>query len=191
MRQRCLSQTLLFAFHHYCGARIAEQLARIHLDKKSGATLAVTSLHSGSEVLLHAIPEKAEVIVNYRSQSPQVMKQMEREVHRVVEEESEGYGISFDTKIFCNAPCGTQDIERPIIKELADVITDLGGKVRFAEGGCTNANSAIASGISSVAIGSSNRDFLEHTPDEYMEISDAHKCIQSVYLLLLRIDGKE
>ena len=67
MRQRCLSQTLLFAFHHYCGARIAEQLARIHLDKKSGATLAVTSLHSGSEVLLHAIPEKAEVIVNYRS----------------------------------------------------------------------------------------------------------------------------
>lgn len=172
-------------------ARMAEALEKIPLSEKTGDTLAVTNIHGGSKSNLHLIPGEAELIVNYRSRSPEAMASMEEQVHSLAMEEAQQSGIRYEIEVLCDSPCGEQSPERTIVKALDEVITSLGGKTRYAGGGSTNANVPTAAGISSVAIGSSNRDFGEHTLEEFMETEEVYKSVQSVYLLILRIDGKE
>ncbi len=171
------------------GAEMVNQIKNIDLPLESGATLAVTMFSSGNEENPHTIPETADVIVNYRCRSSLDLQRIDEQLLRLVWEICNRAEILYNIETLCDIPAGTQSREVGIVRALAEVIRDLGGEARYAEGGCTNANAAIHAGIPAVAVGSSNIDYREHTLQEYMEVEKARICIEEIYLLILRLSA--
>lgn len=168
-------------------AAAADRIGRLPL--QGTQTIAVTSFRAGNGTAIHAIPESAELIVNYRAAAPEEYAVIGDVFDDILSSVQAQYGIAFTREVLCDVPCGTQNTDLPLIHMLHGVIEDLGGTVRYAGGGCTNANIPISVGIPAVALGSGPKDYGEHSLVEYMDITHLDKALLAPILLLLRMSS--
>lgn len=168
-------------------AETAERVGALTL--RGTQTIAATAFHAGSSSAIHAIPDQADLTVNYRATSPEEFAAIGDAFNKVLSDTAAKHDIHFTREILCSVPCGSQDPALPLIRTLHSVIESLGGTVRYAAGGCTNANVPIARGIPAVAMGSGPADYGEHSLAEYMDVTHLDKALLAPVLLILRLSG--
>ncbi len=209
-------KTLRYTFHGLSGhsmghfgviAQCAHALGRaiatisdIEVPEEPRSCFAVTSVKGGTLEGLHAIPEEVSFIINYRSNTSEVLKQIEDQVEDAVSKaclkENQRWGkegeITYSSEILCEAPAGTQEADTPLVRAFAEVVRFMKEEPEYTKGGCTNANVPVGKGIPAVCMGGGIKmDMNVHSLKELFPVKDAYKCPQAAYLLILLAAGTQ
>ena len=116
------------------------------------------------------------------------------------QEETERWGkdtITWDKKLLCDVPGGTQDANSPLVETAYLGLTSLGVEPVFYKGGCTNANVAVAKGIPAICMGrayapdENSKNIMNHSVQEKFPIEGAYKAIQQAFMVLMMAAGIE
>lgn len=186
----------------HAAARAAAKIASFQVPENPRTTFCVSSCHAGNYAGVHAIPQKATITINYRSNDPAELERLDKRIFEAVreacKEETERWGkdtITWDSRLLCDIPAGTQDVHSPIVEGLYAVIGQLGLSPCFLRGGATNCSIALAEGIPSVCMssyypaGDVSIHTLDHTLDERFPVAGAYKGVQELLLLTLLCTG--
>lgn len=183
-------------------SEIACQISAIQVPEEPKTTVVVSNIHSGNPNVTNAIPESAELTVDFRSNSKKWMEYLDETIREIVqkcidEEKSrwdlpeKQIDLNFEEKVLLDIPGGEQHQDEPLVKMLEEAILEVDGTPYYAKGGCCNSNVAIAYGIPTVAMGTSNLELGEHTVDEFMPTDHIYKCTQEIFLMVLKAGGYE
>ncbi len=188
----------------HAAARAAAKIADFQVPAEPRTTFCVSNIHGGNQAGVHAIPQQATIIINYRSNSPEVLADLDQRIFNAIreacDEETKRWGqdvITWDSKLYCDIPAGTQDIHSPIIEGLHSVIGSLGLTPVFLRGGATNCSIAIAEGIPAVCMSSYyspdgvEYNTMDHTLAEKYPVAGAYKGVQAALLTALLCTGAE
>lgn len=181
-------------------AEIASEISQFEVPKEPKTVVVVTSLHAGDDRVIHAIPDTASFIVNYRSNSRTWMEKLDYDIETLVKarleeeklkwkEAGREVELSYSCELLCNVLGGEQSEDCEIVRALDEAIRELGGEPYYAKGGCCNSNVPISMGIPAVAIGTSNLELGEHTLDEFTPADHIYKCTQEILLMVLKMGG--
>lgn len=159
-------------------------------------TTFTVSLASGGQAI-HGIAQSANFKINMRSDSAEVLAQMEQQALAAfqlgADAENARWGkpgvvqVAF-TKIM-DVPAGSQPENCRMVQaaKLATLACGITPQPRL--GGCTNSNMPIASGIPAVTLGRGGTEYGTHTLDEWFDPAGVHVCEQKSLLLLLALAG--
>ena len=186
----------------HAAARAAAAIADLSVPSDPKTTFAVSNFHAGNPSSMHAIPAEASIIVNYRSNDPETLEKLHGRIFEIIkkaaDDETRRWGkdtITWDYKVHCDVPAGSQDAHAPIVDDLAAVIQHLGCRPTLLPGGATNLNITVSKGIPSVCMGttwspdSMPVPTLDHTLSEWFPTDGAYKAVQALILLLLGQTG--
>lgn len=194
--------TMANALH--AAARAVAKIADFQVNDNPKTTFCVSNFHAGNDSGVHAIVPKATIKFNFRSNSAELLNELDERIFKAIQEacdeETARWGkdtITWDSKIYCDVPAGTQDPHIPIVESVYSVIEHLGMKPNFLQGGSTNCNMAIDKGIPAICIGRGY--YPEGTPvqtfvhnlNEKYPIEGAYKGVQETYLMALLCAGVE
>ena len=116
-------------------------------------TIAVTNFHAGNEDGIHAIVDRAEIKMNFRSNGQKELMELKAHVLKAIEEACEeetrrwGKDAITATIQYIDDQAGTQDIRSEIIQCTYAAIEQFGLTPSFDEGGSTNASCPILRGV--------------------------------------------
>lgn len=181
-------------------SEMAVKIGAIPVPGEPKTIVAVTSLRAGDEAVIHAIPDTASFIVNYRSNSKAWMEKLDAEIEHIVKETlsaerekwmalGENLCLDYSSELLCDMLGGEQADDCEIVKALDEAIREVGGSPYYAKGGCCNSNVPISMGIPAVAIGTSNLERGEHTLEEFTPTEHIYKCTQEIFLMALKMGG--
>ena len=185
-------------------ARAVAKIAEFRVPEDPRTTFCVSNFHAGTDAGVHAFPAEASIKINFRSNSQEELERLDERIFRAVEEacgeEAARWGrdrITWDRKIFCDVPAGTQDPHAPIVEAAMEALRYDGQEPFLYRGGSTNANMSIAHGVPAVVIGrgwydpGAPRDNRNHTPEENFPIRNAYKAVQAAFLTAMMAAGTE
>ncbi|MBQ2650587.1 MAG: M20/M25/M40 family metallo-hydrolase [Clostridia bacterium] len=188
---------------HAAGRAVAK-IAALKVAKDPRTTFCVSNFHAGNDAGVHAIPPKATIKFNFRSNSAELLDDLNDRIFAAIQEacdeETACWGkdtITWDSKIYCDVPAGTQDVHAPIVEGVYSVIEHLGIEPVINRGGSTNCNMAIGKRIPAICIGrgyypkGTKVDTLVHNLGEKYPIEGAYKGVQETYLMALLCAGVE
>lgn len=182
---------------HAAGRAIAE-IAEIRVPEFPKTTVEVTGCFAGSYASIHAIVQKATVLLNFRSNDQQELMKLKEKIFNAVEracrEETERWGkdvITYDYRHVCDVNAGNQDSHAPIVEAAMAISNFLGcEEPALAEGGSTNCNRALEAGLPAVCLGMGELyDTKCHTLQEQFMEEEAFKGCQQVLILALLCAG--
>lgn len=186
---------------HAAGRAVAK-IADLQVPESPRTTFCVSNVHGGNDAGVHAIPPVASIKINYRSNDPAQLQILESRIDAAVEaacaEETARWQrdtVTWEKKIYCDIPAGTQDAHMPMAEGLYAVLARLGMRPVFRRGGATNASIAIAMGIPALCMGShyspdeKEIPTFDHTLNERFPIEGAYKGVQAALLTALLCAG--
>lgn len=187
----------------HAAARAVAKIADFQVPEDPRTTFCVSNFHAGNDAGIHAIVPKATIKFNFRSNSAEVLEELNDRIFKAIQEacdeETARWGkdtITWDSKQFCDVPAGKQDIHAPMVEATylaAKKFSPDPDKVYFNQGGSVNGNMAVSRGLPCVTIGGGLFDNKCHNLDEFFPVEGAYRCPQEVFLILLLcagIDGK-
>ena len=186
----------------HAAARAVAKISDFQVNEYPRTTFCVSNFHAGNDAGIHAIVPKATIKFNFRSNSSELLQELDDRIFRAIQEacdeETARWGkdtITWDSKIVCDVPAGTQDEHAPIVESVYAVIEHLGVTPKLVRGGCTNCNVAIDKGIPAICISHTySPDGIPaniHSVDEKFPIAGAFKAVQETYLMALLCSGVE
>lgn len=207
-------QTYEFNFYgiggHACGqfAKVANPLGaagraiakinELRVPEDPMTTYAVTGAFAGSYESIHAIVNKATILLNFRSNSQEELEKLRKEIFRCIEEgcaeETARWGrdtITYDYRHVCDVNAGAQDEHVSIVEGAYLVSQYLGcAQPKLSKGGSTNCSRALEAGLPAVCLGGTDAyDSKCHTLAEQFMEKDAFKGCQQTLLLALLCAG--
>ena len=188
----------------HAAARAVGKIADFVVPSDPKTSFCVSNFHGGNDAGVHAIAPKATIKFNFRSNSQEELAKLRDNIFRAVEEacqeETERWGkdtITWDKKLLCDVPGGTQDANSPLVETAYLGLTSLGVEPVFYKGGCTNANVAVAKGIPAICMGRAyapdedSKNIMNHSVHEKFPIEGAYKAIQQAFMVLMMAAGIE
>ncbi|MEA4920531.1 MAG: M20/M25/M40 family metallo-hydrolase [Clostridiaceae bacterium] len=184
----------------HAAARAVAKIADFQVPEDPKTTFCVSNFHAGNDAGVHAIVPKATIKLNFRSNSAEILEELNDRVFKAIQEacdeETARWGkdtITWDCKQYCDVPAGNQDVHAPLVEATYLTAAHLVGseKVKFGHGGSVNGNMAVARGLQCVTIGGGPYDVKCHNLEEFFPIEGAYKCPQEVMILLLLASGIE
>ena len=185
-------------------ARAVAKIAEFRVPEDPRTTFCISNFHAGTDAGVHAFPAEASIKINFRSNSQEELEILDERIFRVVEEaceeETARWGcdrITWDRKIFCDVPAGTQDPHAPIVEAAMEVLRYVGQEPFLYRGGSTNGNMTIAAGLPAVVIGrgwydpGAPRDNRNHTLEENFPERNAYRAVQAAFLTAMLAAGTE
>ena len=180
----------------HAAARAAAKIAQMEVPQDPKTTFAVSNFHAGNMAGMHAIPAECSIVVNYRSNDPEVLEKLHDRIFAIMQEacdeETARWGkdvITWSHRCHCDVPAGSQDAHSPLVERLGAVIRLMGREPRLLPGGATNCNISISRGIPSVCMGFSwckpGETTMDHTLEERFPIENAFKGVQTAFLMTL------
>lgn len=178
----------------HAAARAVEKISNLQVPKDPRTTYAVTNFHAGNLSAVHAIPDEAQIVVNFRSNSPAELEKLRKAIFDAIEEacreETAFWGkdtITYDCEYLCTIPAADQDENAPIVQAAVACSQFLGcEEVSLPKDGCTNCSRALAAGLPAVCLGETDYDPHMHTLQErFREEGDYLLCQQALLLTLL------
>ncbi len=180
--------------------RAMAKINELRVPEESHTTFAVTGCFAGSYSAIHAIVNKATLLLNFRSNSQEDLEALRKEIFRCIEEacteETERWGmdkITYDYRHVCDVNAGTQDDHAPIVEGTMAIAEYLGcEEPKLGKGGATNCSRALEAGLPAVCLGGGDDyDSKCHTLEEQFREAGAYKVCQSAVLLTLLCAGTE
>ena len=180
--------------------RAIARIADLQVPEYPRTTFAVTAAFAGSYESIHAIVNKATILLNFRSDSQEELEKLRAEIFRCIEEacqeETERWGkdtITYDFRHVCDINAGSQANDVPIVQSAVAAARYLGCEnVGLDEGGATNCSRALEAGLPAVCLGGgADYDSKCHTLAEQFREEGAFKGAQSAFLLALMCAGTE
>ena len=186
----------------HAAARAVAKIADFQVPEDPRTTFCVSNFHAGNDAGVHAIVPKATIKFNFRSNSQQILDELNDRIFKAIQEacdeETARWGkdaITWERKYLATAPAGTQDVECSLCQAMYHVCEEYDTDPKFGFGGCTNASYGIAHGIPSICIGRQfvprgmNIGSTAHQLNENMYIKDYYKCVQMGMLVTLMMTG--
>ncbi|MBR3363764.1 MAG: peptidase dimerization domain-containing protein, partial [Solobacterium sp.] len=180
--------------------RAIAKISDLQVPEYPRTTFAVTAAFAGSYPSIHAIVNKATILLNFRSNSQEELERVRGEIFRCVDEackeETDRWGrdtITFDCRHLCDINAGYQANDVPIVQAAVAAARYLGcEEVGLDEGGATNCSRALEAHLPAVCLGGgSDYDSKCHTLEEQFKEEGAFKGPQSAFLLALMCAGTE
>lgn len=178
--------------------RAIAKISDLQVPEYPRTTFAVTAAFAGSYPSIHAIVNKATILLNFRSNSQEELEKLRAEIFRCVEEacreETDRWGkdtITYDFRHLCDINAGYQANDVPIVQAAVAAARYLGcEEVGLDEGGATNCSRALEAHLPAVCLGGgSDYDSKCHTLEEQFKEEGAFKGPQSALLLALMCAG--
>ncbi|MBE6994489.1 MAG: M20/M25/M40 family metallo-hydrolase [Ruminococcaceae bacterium] len=186
----------------HAAARAVAKIADFQVPEDPRTTFCVSNFHAGNDAGVHAIVPKATIKFNFRSNSQQILDELNDRIFKAIQEacdeETARWGkdtITWDSKIYCDVPAGVQDPHDPIVESCWAVIEHLGMKPSLNQGGSTNANMAIGKGVPAVCLGrgwypeGAKVNNMNHTLKENYPVKNAFMGVQEALLTTLLCTG--
>ena len=178
--------------------RAIARISDLQVPEYPRTTFAVTAAFAGSYPSIHAIVNKATILLNFRSNSQEELEKLRAEIFRCVEEackeETDRWGkdtITYDFRHLCDINAGYQANDVPIVQAAVAAARYLGcEEVGLDEGGATNCSRALEAHLPAVCLGGgADYDSKCHTLEEQFKEEGAFKGPQSALLLALMCVG--
>ena len=178
--------------------RAIARISDLQVPEYPRTTFAVTAAFAGSYPSIHAIVNKATILLNFRSNSQEELEKLRAEIFRCVEEackeETDRWGkdtITYDFRHLCDINAGYQANDVPIVQAAVAAARYLGcEEVGLDEGGATNCSRALEAHLPAVCLGGgADYDSKCHTLEEQFKEEGAFKGPQSALLLALMCAG--
>ncbi len=180
----------------HAAARAVEKISNFVLPEKPMTTIAVTNFHAGNEDGIHAIVDRAEIKLNFRSNGQKELMELKARVLQAVDEacreETQRWGkdtITCTTEYYIDDQAGSQDIRSDIIQCTYAAIEHFGMTPVFDEGGSTNASCPLLRGIPAVCLGEGGRTGGIHTLNEWFDPTGSDRAKKITLLTLLLTAG--
>ena len=159
-------------------------------------TTYTVSLAKGGQAI-HGIAQEANFKINMRSDSAQVLSELESKALAIfaqaAEQENARWGrpdaIKVKVEQILNVPAGSQPDDCRMLQAAKLATLAFGITPRPLLGGCTNTNMAIAIGIPAITYGRGGAEYGTHTVNEWFDPTGVHVCEQKSLLLLLALAG--
>ena len=178
--------------------RAIARISDLQVPEYPRTTFAVTAAFAGSYPSIHAIVNKATILLNFRSNSQEELEKLRAEIFRCVEEackeETDRWGkdtITYDFRHLCDINAGYQANDVPIVQAAVAAARYLGcEEVGLDEGGATNCSRALEAHLPAVCLGGgADYESKCHTLEEQFKEEGAFKGPQSALLLALMCAG--
>ncbi len=178
--------------------RAIAKIADLQVPEYPRTTFAVTAAFAGSYESIHAIVNKATILLNFRSNTQEELERLRAEIFRCIDEacreETERWGkdtITYDYRHVCDINAGSQASDVPIVQAAVAAARYLGcGEVGLDEGGATNCSRALEANLPAVCLGGgADYDSRCHSLEEQFREEGAFKGAQSAFLLALMCAG--
>jgi acetylornithine deacetylase/succinyl-diaminopimelate desuccinylase-like protein len=180
--------------------RAIAKISDLKVPEKPRTTYAVTAAFAGSYESIHAIVDKATILLNFRSDSQEELEKLRAEIFRCMDEacreETERWGkdtITYDFRHVCDINAGSQSSDAAIVQGAVAAAAYLGCQdVKLEEGGATNCSRALEAHLPAVCLGGgADYDSKCHSLAEQFREKDAFKGAQSAFLLALLCAGTD
>lgn len=182
----------------HAAARAVAKIADLKVPADPVTTFAVSNFHAGNDAGIHAIVQDATIKFNFRSNGPEELAALEKQIFAAVDEackeETARWGvdtITYDIESYVDVPAGKQSRNAPIVEAIYTVMTDMGIEPKFYQGGSTNANMPIGKGIPALCLGGGGDSGGVHTTDEWFDPTDAYKGVQEIFYMAALLSGIE
>ncbi|HEX6938904.1 MAG TPA: M20/M25/M40 family metallo-hydrolase [Longimicrobiales bacterium] len=179
---------------HALGRAIAS-LAELDLPRRPRTTLTVGRVEGGTAV--NAIPTRAWLELDLRSESADALAELDARARRAVERAVAEAGgrrrrgaaaLELTVEPIGSRPSGETPASAPIVAA-ARAATRLIGEVPELAASSTDANIPISLGIPAIALGAGGRSAGVHTPDEWYDNEGGPAGLERVLLTLLAVAG--
>lgn len=151
-------------------AQVINALYEKKVPTQAKTTYNVGVIEGGTTV--NSICAECSMLYEYRSESRECLREMEAFFHKTIEDHR-ALGMNIDVEILGIRPC-TGDVDREKLKHLTErmqaIMHEYTGNIIAVSAGSTDANSALALGISSVTIGAMEGEGA-HTRGEWVKLS--------------------
>ena len=184
----------------HAAARAIAKISEFRVPADPMTTFAVTNFHAGSFEAVHAIVPTAQIRFNFRSNSQEELEKLRDRIFAAIDEackeETDRWGmdtITYEVKHICDVNAGHQDSHASIVEGAMAAAEFLGcAEPKLGNGGSTNCNRALESGLPAVCLGGGcDYDCQCHTLDEQFKVEDAFKGCQQTLLMTLLCAGTE
>lgn len=164
-------------------------LAELKLPGKPKTTFSVTNFHAGTETGVHAMPQEAELIATYRSESAEELRKLDYAVDKAlargVEEENarcEARDITCETAELVDIPAAVMPEDAEIVLSMSEAIKALGMTPVIDRSCPTNASAAMGCGIPAICVGGGGRAGANHSINEWFDPKEAYLGVQAAFL---------
>ncbi|MCR5794040.1 MAG: M20/M25/M40 family metallo-hydrolase [Solobacterium sp.] len=180
--------------------RAVAKISDLKVPEYPRTTYAVTGAFAGSYESIHAIVNKAVILLNFRSDSQEELEKLRKEIFRCIEEaceeETARWGkdrITYSYRHVCDINAGTQPSDAPIVQAAMAIAEYLGcEEPELGHGGATNCSRALEAGLPAVCLGGgADYDSKCHTLQEQFKEEGAFRGCQSAFLLTLLCAGSD
>ncbi len=180
--------------------RAIAKISDLQVPEFPRTTFAVTGSFAGSYESIHAIVNKATILLNFRSDSQEELEKLRAKIFACVEEackeETDRWGtdtITYDYRHVCDINAGSQPSDAPIVQGAMAAAEYLGcEEPKLGHGGATNCSRALEANLPAVCLGGgADYDSKCHTLQEQFREEGAYKGCQSALLLTLLCSGTE
>jgi len=183
----------------HAAGRFIAKLSDLDVPSNPKTTYCVSNFHAGTDASIHAIVSKANIKINYRSESAEELEALDAKIKQLIQEacdeESERAGtpgaVTWEMEVLCDVPACQQDVMRPIIQSCYASIEAFGLTPVLEGGICCNANISIDKGMPAICVSSMYREpgfedlTLFHSTDERFYLNGSYKAVQFGLLLVL------
>lgn len=180
--------------------RAIAKISDLKVPEYPRTTYAVTGSFAGSYESIHAIVNKAVILLNFRSDSQEELEKLRKEifccVEEACEEETARWGkdrITYEYRHVCDINAGTQPSDAPIVQAAMAIAEYLGcDEPELGHGGATNCSRALEAGLPAVCLGGgAGYDSRCHTLAEQFKEEGAYQGPQAAFLLALMCAGSD
>lgn len=182
----------------HAAGRAVGKIANIDVPQKPKTTFSVSRLEAGNDANVHSIVPKAMIKFNLRSTDKTEFDKLYNSVFEAIEqaceEETAKWGkdtITSEIKTYLSTPAASLDIHAPIVEAAYAVISHLGVKPIFNEGGSANCCVPISLGKPGICLGGEIANFVAGEKVEFFDTKDAYIGVQQVMLTALMASGVE
>jgi tripeptide aminopeptidase len=179
---------------HALGRAIARIVA-IPLPQNPRTSLNIGAIEGGGAV--NAIPARAAMKIDLRSESESALDSLESEIRRVVEQgaaaereaaRSESPALAVEFRPLGSRPAGRLPSQSPLLAALREVDQFLGLEARL-QAASTDANIPLSLGIPAVTLGGGGTGGGAHTDEEWYDAGGRVAGLERILLLLLLVAG--
>ena len=166
-------------------------IAEMEVPRQPRSALTVGRVNGGTSV--NAVPEEAWCEIDVRSESANVLAELEAEVRRIVEAAAEHANahrkrasapVKLDVRLIGDRPSGETPLSTPLIR-IARAATRALGDTPDLVASSTDANLPISLGIPAIAIGAGGESGGTHTVEEWYSNEGGPEGIERVLLIAL------
>lgn len=185
----------------HAASRAVAKIAEFRLSGDPKTTVAVTNFHAGNDAGVHAIVSEAVIKFNFRSNSQQLLEELDRRIFDAIQEacdeETVRWGkdtITWDSIQHVDVPAGKEDRHLPIVEAAvlaSRTFSPEGAETVIRPGGCVNGNVAIGAGIPCVTVGGGDLNRKIHSLEEYFPYTEGWRLPQFALALLCMAAGIE